>query len=783
MKHFLLPTLIILSLSFLVNAQTPLRIVLVEEGTGTGCQWCPRGDVYGKKLLEAYPENIAYVSVHGFNSSDPMYYNDHNEILLANGLASYPSGLVNRSSIIGMDSPSAAPSDLKSFIEDQPKLNVDVETEFDENTRMLDIRMEVFAFENMSGSYRLGGIIVEDGVTGPSPLYSQSNAYAGGDNGPLEGFDNLPSPIPAEIMVYNHVSRYLLGGVNGESGSLPDQLNMDETYSYNFTYQVPETFDWEYIRVIGLVYDDSNTVVNAGLSNYLGGNSNGKPFFHSLGHVEGYTGLEYTYSIVTHDPEHEPLSITALEKPTWLELHDEGNGFGKLTGTPAAEGNFEVTLSVTDGNWEVEQNFTINVTQATSDWIQLGDPTVTLQGNVNDLIFEQDLDGVMYIATTNFDNDNAEVLKYEDGTWNLVGDLLPTSGSFGEKSIGFDENGTLLFTEGNTIYAFHNGSWVGMPGTPNVANWDVVRYHNGLLYAIGSDSDQVGFLYSFDGTDWTKYDAPISSPFTLWPQLEFTSDNEPIVMHSAGQWPANSFVSRFNGTDWEILGGGSPDPNNWVRWNNSLTVSPQGDIYAAIVAGSDRPLDVYKLEDDEWSHIGQQIATGVEDFSMDIESDDDGNIFAAFNDVTANSGATCLMYDGNEWKNVGMKGFAPQVENVKLLVNHDVPVVAYEDIISDGKIGVKKFKNLTSSNSFVQSLTGLSVYPNPASDFIYLKYNKGSTYEIFNSSGQILNRGILKGNNNDENILGIDLKTAFQGMYFIRVKDGNQIGVVSFIKH
>lgn len=38
------------------------KVVLVEEGTGTWCQYCPRGEVYSRELHKKYPGKYMYLA-------------------------------------------------------------------------------------------------------------------------------------------------------------------------------------------------------------------------------------------------------------------------------------------------------------------------------------------------------------------------------------------------------------------------------------------------------------------------------------------------------------------------------------------------------------------------------------------------------------------------------------------------------------------------------------------------------------------------------------------------
>ena len=53
-----------------------------------------------------------------------------------------------------------------------------------------------------------------------------------------------------------------------------------ENYNYSYEWTLPQNYDWEYVKVIAvLINDNTNEVVNAGMSVYLGGNENAQPFF------------------------------------------------------------------------------------------------------------------------------------------------------------------------------------------------------------------------------------------------------------------------------------------------------------------------------------------------------------------------------------------------------------------------------------------------------------------------------------------------------------------------
>ncbi len=120
-------------------------------------------------------------------------------------------------------------------------------------------------FSSAGTNYRLGIIITEDGVTGTGDGtntnqldYDQVNYYSGGGQGPMGGYEVLPDPVPATQMVYNHVGRALLGGFNGEAGSIPAVITDGQTVSYDFNYTIPATSNVDNINIVTVLIDQTD---------------------------------------------------------------------------------------------------------------------------------------------------------------------------------------------------------------------------------------------------------------------------------------------------------------------------------------------------------------------------------------------------------------------------------------------------------------------------------------------------------------------------------------------
>ncbi len=80
------------------------------------------------------------------------------------------------------------------------------------------------------------------------------------------------------------------------------------------------------------------------------------------------------------------------------------------------------------------------------------------------------------------------------------------------------------------------------------------------------------------------------------------------------------------------------------------------------------------------------------------------------------------------------------------------------------------------SNSLDFSVSQTNIYPNPVTDVLYLDTNENWTKaEIYDISGRIMRSVSLNGQSVEVN--GLE-----SGTYFIRLKDGEKVGLVKFVK-
>jgi hypothetical protein len=241
---------------------TPTRRVLGEEATGTWCGWCPRGAVWMDYMAENYADSWIGVAVH---NGDPMVVTEYDS-WMGSQIGGYPSGLIDRAS--GDIDPSNFEGGYTSALPTFGVADISVKALLDLSNQVTVTISAHFAVST-ADEFRLAGIVIEDGMTGETSAWSQSNYYSfQSQNQPLEGaghdWQAEPNPVPYSDMVYDHVGRMLLGGIDGDANSVPSTVTADEEIEKEYTFTLPQDYNYENIHIAGILIQNSNgKVLNA----------------------------------------------------------------------------------------------------------------------------------------------------------------------------------------------------------------------------------------------------------------------------------------------------------------------------------------------------------------------------------------------------------------------------------------------------------------------------------------------------------------------------------------
>lgn len=701
MKNF---TFLLISIAFLFgnlsHAQKEVsddqKYVVIEEHTGAWCQWCPRGTVKGRQLSQQY-DNVIFVAIH---STDPMSYPEY---LTATGLSAAPTANIQRK-FFDQDTGEWEGKVISETSIDAPAY-LEIITDYNESNRELEAEVTVHFTEDYSGSLNLAGLIVEDAVTGPSPGFDQSNSYSGGGNGPMGGFEDLPSPVPANMIAYDHLSRQLLGGYDGLNNIIPSSVSAGESFSNTFTHILPDDYNWEYIRVTAWIIDNNNGhIVNAGKSNYLGGNDNAFPHFITNPVTEAFVGIQYNYMIYTADPETDGLTISATDLPDWLSLNQTAQNTvhtaGILNGVPTETGTFPITLTVNDGQNTTEQTFEIIVeSNPGAGWEVIGEEGFSDMESSNNILRINDED-VPYVAI--FDYGSAlKVMKYENDEWISVGSSIGTPDSHfgfdidneGTPWIAFNDisNGTKCI-----VRKFDGNSWVNAGDAVSVGaarNVYLECDNNGIPHVAFYEQtmNTQGFVYKYENTEWQMLgDGPIDPGVALFFDIKFNEQNTPYLLWSLAPsgYSFYSRVSKFENNEWSEIGGGDISENT-TYFQHSLAINSENQIAVSLCETSDNQLNTYLFTGSEWEKISPEGLTGE---YVSLEYDNNDELFWGFQNSAQGSQTSVMKYDGTNWTSVGPATISGTSKNQSLgFNNNNEPYIAYSDEDHNGFTTVKAY--------------------------------------------------------------------------------------------
>lgn len=241
-----------------VKNSLPIQRIIVEEGTGTWCPNCPRGIVAVHKASEAFPDRFIGIAVH---RQDAMETNSYAELQFDG----YPSSYINRNLKSSIDpSFDAFKTAVNNVSERVPVMGVEANAEYTDATKS-KISVEAlttFVSEHKGIDYRLSFVLLEDGVKG----YTQANNYAGGSV-EMGGFEKLPNPATIDM---DHVAR-MNYSYNGIEGSIPTDVEADETTRYTTTLDMPSTIqNPDNCDLVVLVLDANTGRIENGVKVELG---------------------------------------------------------------------------------------------------------------------------------------------------------------------------------------------------------------------------------------------------------------------------------------------------------------------------------------------------------------------------------------------------------------------------------------------------------------------------------------------------------------------------------
>ena len=685
MKKLLLVICAMLSLNIL----TAQKNVLLEEATGTWCSYCPTGIYYIDSLMHTY-DNVIAIAIH---TNDVMACEDYFEKAK---FASAPSANIGRR-FTGKNTDEwfASVQDEMNYA---PKAGVAVTTQFDEATRLLTAIVTVTALENMEGTYTVGGVVCEDAVSGTTSQYNQANQYSN-YYFPVGGFEDLPNPVPAYRIAYDHVARQLLSPYEGETG-FPMTLAKGQSYAQTFTYYLPEAYDHNYIRVVGIVLNENGTVDNAGISAYANGKTNAAPKFTSVPVFDVPAGTEYIYDVYFHDTDDKDVVVNVEQKPEWLTLKQIDRKSAKLSGVPAQAGEYVVVLKVSDGADATYQEFTITVKDAlNASWETLGERAFTQVGY--GFIFGTcSYNGDVY--TFLYESGFPALYRYDskNKTWKKLASIMEEMGYDGSIAAGTDGVYVTYNLKSNNlikVMKYANDEWSEVSNIGKIGSVPkiVVDAQNSVYVAFNDAGESNRYyLNRYKNGNWETMGSYITSGGGSWARLALDSKGVPYVSWVDFYAGNKMYVSKLVGEIWLTMGNAPVSEENFIAKNcQDLAIDANGNIYLAYVVKGTEQLAVYRHNGADWEMLGDNIADGTVK-GIDVAVDSENNFYVAYADGSFGDKVSVMKYNGTEWSYVGQRAFTESSTDtyMAMTLHNDSPCVVYTDIAMGSKASAKYYQ-------------------------------------------------------------------------------------------
>lgn len=208
----------------------PVTRPLVEEFTGLGCAFCPRGYVAMEQLREAYGDLFVGMAYHAeAYESGCMVTMPGSDFPMEVG--GFPNGAINRESLLD---PGYFTEKWPAYQTEFAPASVEATLEWadGEDAELKAVVNTRFARPYENCDYRLSVALVADGLS--NPKWRQSNAYSGETNPYYSGpwwdiFTKGERTVTG--LVFNDVVAYYKD-VRGVEGSLPASMDCGEEASY-----------------------------------------------------------------------------------------------------------------------------------------------------------------------------------------------------------------------------------------------------------------------------------------------------------------------------------------------------------------------------------------------------------------------------------------------------------------------------------------------------------------------------------------------------------------------
>lgn len=229
-----------------VTKVVPRRTV-IEEFTGTGCGYCPRGWAGMEYMKEHHPDDFIGIAFHKYNSSDPLYPSTYPML----GLTGAPGCVIDRKETadpyygVGGSYALGIEDDFKRLNAEVPEVDVTVSAAWNEAQTSVNITADVeflIAPQNLSLVY----VLTADSLRGTTSAWQQINYYASYTKAQLAGQAILEEFGQGGIYGQSSVLLTFNDAVIGSSYYSTGSVNRGETVTSEDGYEAGDVFQGTY---------------------------------------------------------------------------------------------------------------------------------------------------------------------------------------------------------------------------------------------------------------------------------------------------------------------------------------------------------------------------------------------------------------------------------------------------------------------------------------------------------------------------------------------------------
>ena len=219
------------------------RKVLAEELTGVRCPNCPDGTATLVSLSDQLGDNLVVVSIHAAPGYDTPFPESHYDFRTADGttLANYigtasffPTASINRSLVPPETEPFLPRSIWSGIISEQlaqqPVVGLFMNTEFNADSRQLNVEVTIAPEATLSGEHRLTVLITQDSIVD----YQK------------KGLEKLPD------YYHRHVLREVLSQPTGDV--LEEALSAASAVTKTYSFSLPADWEEKHCSVVAFVH-------------------------------------------------------------------------------------------------------------------------------------------------------------------------------------------------------------------------------------------------------------------------------------------------------------------------------------------------------------------------------------------------------------------------------------------------------------------------------------------------------------------------------------------------